>query len=550
MRKTAFIILSILICASAYAQSPKVNFSIDRKQIPANETAIIRIESEQPIQITPPQGDGFQIEFAGETVSKQISIVNFNMTSIDSHVYEFRVIPKKNGEIEIGAFEIVYKGDTFYTEKVQIQVVKAEKNTQKMSQQNQGPDDFFDDFFQRPRVPSLFLRLFPESTTVYQNQAVVINAIEFATAEDVLDSRLVQASPINSPKMSMIDISDTLTNEKVFTQNIQGITYYGKIIKRYVAFPMETGVVSIVPPSLVAMTKYGQIALQGENVGVNSIAVNAKTGFHYIGDLQVKMQVSTNRAMVGRALDVSMRFEGTGNISVFSNPYQNVTIDGLFFTQPQMDSRFLEWKNNKARFVMELRYSIIPQKDGEFTIPEVLLEYYDDKLNQKSVKLDAVRLRIDQKENANEVAQKATLKTVDNMGDYRFVMASPVSICFVGLFTLLPFVSIAYGRHQKRMQSDVSYSRKVLANRRLAKYLEDAKKYWKMGAAKDFYLAMQKGLFYYVADKFNLSQGIEYKKLVKHLESAGIDEDTISAFRGVLPPMQFLRLQWKYRRGI
>ncbi len=504
-----------------FADNVQLNIQINPETIGINEQAVIIIEVEQkPLSINAPQNSNFDLVYSGESASSQVSIVNGKMTSKTTYSYSFILTPKKRGIFEIGAFEIKVNNQIYSTSPQKINVVKESQNKQNNVQQD--PFAQLEEFFnKRPKIPSIYLKLIANPNSVYQNQQVVLNAYVISSDKDIFNYKFSEASPIRSDRSAIYDITPT-SDSGVIKSGI----YYQKLIKRYAFYPIEPGKIGIAPPVFIAISPFGQIQLKSENIGVDSFKVS---GISYIGDLSISMNSPPGQADEGKSIDISIEMTGDGNLKILSNPYSDLKIDGIYLSSPVTQLKFIGIRNGKAYFNQSIKYSLLAQKPGVYSIPPVIINYYDNFLIKREIRLKEFSIKIRDKEPIVK-RENFKLKKIDKINDFHFILSSPVSISVISFFIILPLFAFLFGRHKDKMENDNIYSRKFLANKRLSKYLSEAKIRLDERKYPEFFTALQKGIFYYITDKLNIPSGISFKELLKTMQEKKVREDLIKIF--------------------
>jgi hypothetical protein len=528
------VIFIFLILNIGFPAPPKIQISVDPKEIGVNEQSKITITIDRKADdIAAPKSNAYGLK--GPMVSTSFSVNNINglITQTVSIGYTFVFVPKTKGTIKVGAFSILIDGETYKTKPFEIRVVQASAQSGPVSGKN--PFEILDQIYKnnKPKIPEVFLKLIPAKNGVFQGQPLILDAIVFSSTKEILDGQYVETAPIRADKLLIIDLTSYLSNNDFFGVTIGGEQYYGKIIKRYIAYPIETGTLGIMPPQIVAITSYGHLRLTAENIGVDSFKISDDAGLSYIGDLDVRLSVSTNVIAVGKMLEVTLRMEGNGNLKLLANTYKNLTVPGLFISTPQTTTGFKEWRNGLPWFVQTVKYNILAQKPGEFNVPGLKLSYYNLDLMPKKAELPEFRFSVLERAGGSAEIRYFAPKPLDGLTDRNGSPLSPFVWAVIIIFGILPVLSRFYGLHMRKMSSDTGYSRRFLANSRLSKYLTDSRENLKNRRYKEFYLALQKGLFYYITDKRGLPAGLKFSEILDALKMKDLPEDTLTDLKEI-----------------
>lgn len=536
MKYTVMFFLTLFFVRVVFATEPNIQIQARPDVIGINEASQISISVHQKALVSSPANSAnFTLRRGGVSSSHNISFVNGRRSAITTFTYNFIFKPKKMGEITVGSFTVKIDGKTYKTKPFKIRVVKAAQHQQQHSQDplNRMMDMFRGD---ERRIPEMSMELRTETGLMYKNQAIVVDAVVVSSDEKVCYSQFVETHPITAPKMVVYDISSSMKDEKAVQENINGETRYTRTIKRYVLYPLEEGSLSIRPPIFVAVTSYGQIKLTTPNVSAKIQKANFGAGLSYIGDLDIKKSISTNQIEVGKTVEVDFIMQGNGNLKLFSNPYNNLKINGLYISAPKSKIEFVELKNSKAIFRQTLKYSILVQKAGEYSIPPIKIDYYGNRLNKRQITVDGFNLSVSSEALIANINKKYTLKQITKQNDFEqknfvFLLHKPITIIALIVFALLPMLSLLYGRHSHRLSNDKNYARRFVANKRLSKYLQIASDYLNKKDYSKFYSELQKGILYYTTDKLGIAPGIRIKKLLAELKNKEIDTELITLFK-------------------
>ena len=123
----------LLVCLGlpvAMEAATKVNsaVSLSPAQVPAGETAVYQLQvvNAQPDQLPEfPTIEGLEISFAGQQTSTNTRIFNGRMERIATLIYQWKIVPQKEGVFLIPPLEFKVKGEDQKTKAVQLSVSKG-----------------------------------------------------------------------------------------------------------------------------------------------------------------------------------------------------------------------------------------------------------------------------------------------------------------------------------------------------------------------------------------------------------------------------------------
>ncbi len=516
--KRLIITLLLLLTANLYSEEIEINASISPEIVNIGEETFVSIEVNKKVkEIIPPKATEYEIKYVGTSQQSFVSVVNGKITSKQSYIYQYVLIPKKIGSLTISPFRVI-ADKTYETSPLKLKVEK--KIIPK--KRPRSPIDDIEDLISGSRIklPQITLKLIPQKNRVYQNEGLIVDLYLYSDQREAFDYNYQEVSPIRTDKA----IFYTITN---FNEEIQRInSYYRKIIGRYIFYPIEKGTLGISPPTLVAISPYGQLKVNGENTGIEVLRLSTGEGIHYVGDLEAKFEAGSNVINIGENLKLKLNFRGNGNLKIFSTLYNNLKIDGLFFSTENIKFDFDKFIAGKPYFTMELTLIVTPEKDGKYTIPPVKIDYFDNSFQKKSLRLPAIKLEV-LNSLIDRVTQLPHYRSVNFKKNFKFLLFNPFIIIWLIIITILPAAAIFYNLLQEKLKRDETFKKKFLANKRLDTFLKDASIHLTRKEYREFYLALQKAIFYYIADKFNLSTSMSFKKMLDKLKEKDIDLDLI-----------------------
>lgn len=530
-----FIFIIIFILKTViYAADPNVSVSISDEKIGINETTtiIITVSDQQVDSIEDPQSDQYRLQYSSMSFSYGSSSYNGQTTSSTAtYSYSYTLTPKEKGTIHIDGFRVYVGKKTYTTEDLTLEVVEEDQKTAGGSRYF-NPWSMLDEYYGRNNKDTVkvYLQIYIDNKSPLQNEQIGLEAWMYSTDPSTMDAAVKRISDLYSDKLIKYEVTDYVDTESVVTQEFDGETYYGKLLDYYVAYPIDSGWLGVAAPKYIAVTENRKMELSADNFAINSAKLDESSGLDYIGDLSVTRNISTNLTMQGSIISVELEMIGDGNLKVFSDPYENVDLDGIFISKPNTDIEFYEMTNGKIYFKQTVEYSVLAQNAGEYAVPAVILDYYenDGEIAEKSIKLNGFKITVLPESLALINLDELPLRIIDKLIDFKFIMLKPIYWVLFILILIAPIAAKLIGIHLSKMESDREYSRKFLANTRLSRYLSEANRYLQEKKYRDFYVALQKGIFYYITDKLNIPAGLGIKELTRKLEERGIAQELIA----------------------
>jgi hypothetical protein len=526
---TAVLLLGLMLMSPAALSADDAAIAIhaDPQEIELGDQSTIVLDlGAEATKVVPPDVDEAELHYAGKGSSTSISIINGKASQKTSVLYNFLFVPKRKGNFTIPSFEVVVNGKSYKTDPFQIRVTAQGAHPQ----QSNDPFAEFDELFNRtrPRIPEVYLRLTPTKNYVRQNEQLVLTMEEMTTDPSALQWQLAEASPAFFDKMVTMDAGQTLRGENVRREG----DWYVRPVKRVAIFPVDAGDLAIRAPVLVALSPYGQLRLTSHDIAIRVVQPNQTGGIPYIGKLQIKAVLSTNSVPVGSSVDLTYEMTGDGNMKLFADPLRGVNIPGAFLSAPISQNEITGWNGREAAFRQRVTYSVLAQKEGTVRIPPLSLSVIDSAGGiQKS---DAPELVLKVLPAAPIIGKSyAAFRNVEHPADRRFLLENPLCWILLVLSVMALTAGIFYGRYQMRLESDPAFARNMRSGKRLSGQLAAAEAELDAGRTKEFHRELQKGLFYYFADKYNLPAGITFQEMAERLRVLKLPRGAVEEFEAI-----------------
>jgi len=572
-------VLALGATTAPRADDVSVRASIDPTTVEVGGQAMLTIEvtgkfrnAASPIL---PALDDFDKYEAG--TSQNFSFVNGQTSS--SITYNYILSPKKEGTFTIQPIRFQI-GDKQYTANpVTVTVVAAapgvsvpQGNAQQSSPTTSG----------RPRgdLPaedeSIFVGASVDKDTVYVNQQVTW------TLGYYTDGRVeLLRSPNYSPPSSEGFWVEDLPPQNKYYANIHNRQYLISEIKR-AYFPTAPGTYSIGEArvdivvddlgrgnpndffSRGMMGGFGQqksLTTKARKIYVKALPDKGKPAdFNgaVASNLSVTMTADKQTAQVGEPVNVTVEVNGTGNMRTLSPP-KLAGIDKFKFYESgnSTDSFKQDYIVSGRR---KFSFVIVPQVEGQFTVPAVSIPYFDpSKRAYRVAQSEPVPLRVNPgtNENGRKVVYAGggdDFKVLNR--DIRFIHTPPVVLAAArapfytrswffaaqALPVILLAGSLVVERRRRRYREDIGFARKSRALREADRRLGEADAAFRAGKAEAGFAAMHAALFGYFADRANVPPAsLSNPDIASWLEANGAEAARIDEIRRVIAACDMAR---------
>ncbi|HKI82966.1 MAG TPA: BatD family protein [Candidatus Krumholzibacteria bacterium] len=544
-----FLLGALFLCGNSLRASAAVSCSaaVDRSKLAVGEQVVLTLNIEGEVRkIEDPQLPDFgPFEVYGGGTSQSFSFVNGKVHA--SHTYTWYLRPLEPGKYQLAPIAVVADGNTYHTKQIPLEVVPAgspnaptqnrnpstsstaPKSKGSRSTRSGGPGD---DYFVSMTVD--------KDTVVVGEQVVLTFTFYRGMRGGVFDS------PQYTPPTTEGFWREDLPPERHSTMNVQGYPYDITQIL-YALFPTRSGELTIgeavvrIPQDPFGsffrrQAPRGDITLRAPSIPVyvKELPPGAPAGFAgTVGsDLQLSMKTDRTSLKVGDALTVSLLLSGSGYLAAANKP-----------ELPQM-SNFRQHDSGSSldsgpsggvlRGSLKVDKLLIPQKEGNYTIPPVDYVYFDtEKRRYLHLKTKPVTIEVSPSDEA-PISSFATggkteiailgqdilhIQAVSgNLKPYPGPLVLRRSTWVLGaLAPLLWLASIALATRRRRLLADplghrASQARK-LASSRLSAEGSDAQR------------ASEALMIWFGAKARRPVSGLTRAELLEWLESRGADED-------------------------
>ncbi len=324
------------------------------------------------------------------------------------------------------------------------------------------------------------------------------------------------------------------------TKVINGQRYSEATLKVEVVFPQQTGSITIDGFSMTGIVgsfwNRQRVTSTPSSATIEVLPLPAGKPANFLGtfdNLTMTCETTRESLAANEALDLNIRFAGTGNLGLLQAPGIAWPPDLEVF-DPEVQDRF-SVSTNGIQGSRAFNYVIIPRSAGSYTLPELTFSYFNArKKSYETLTCSSTRLEVDKGAEGAAVDYSFNAKSDVQVlnKDIRYIrnqagnLRPPAAYFFgslpfylsyaapFGLFTIL----LLYRRKQKLQVQDVAGTRRKNAGRNLRKWLRQAEQ--DQSDQHQFYASLHRGLEAYIMDKFSLERSEVTRKKVNQVLSA------------------------------
>ncbi len=551
--------LLLLLLPISRLSSQQLNFkaSVDRTTIGLNETFTLEVTaSGENIGGVPrpelPALPDFDLLGQSQSQATNISFINGKMTQQNTITYLYTLRPKKTGKAVIGPCRLKYQNQEYQTQSIELEIVSAGNQPAPVPGQTPSPGP-------APAGPgsseNLFIAARAHRTSVYKGEQINVDYTIYS-AYNIEDLSNVQWPSFSG-----------FWSEKIYEPqriNFQRTHYQGKpflsaLIKKMAVFPVATGSLRLEPMSMSVIVVqpprdffdfFG--TSQQVQITSNALTINVQplpdppppTFTGGVGKFTMQAVLDRDSSIGGEPINLKVRISGEGNIRLIDKPALPV-ITGARVLEPEVRDA-VRVRGETIEGDKDFVFPIIPQTDGEFIIPGLVMSFFNPRTRTyETVKTAELRFTALKTSVAGTVSDASGMKILGT--DIHFIKANARNLNRTGFsyktwFNLVYplalvglFISFRIQRHRQRAATDHSYARRLRSNRLVRQRLAAAEKKLKKEAFPDFYATLWQAIIGYTGDRFNLeTQAMTREQFRGALASRGVPTQDLDRLTAIL----------------
>ncbi|GJQ60803.1 MAG: protein BatD [Candidatus Scalindua sp. AMX11] len=544
----------------AFAEEIRLTASVDNAMIEVGNYVRLTIEihgafdTDQPKL---PELEGFSKQY-GPSITTQTRIIN-NAVSINRG-FTYMLVPNGIGKYSIPPATLKYKGKTYTTDPIEIEVVERKPFEKK----REKPDMDIN--------KKLFIELTTDKNEAYIYEQIILSfKFFFQKGLPVEDLNYV-------PPSTKSFLAERLGDERRYEEVREGILY--SVIELQTAlFPVVSGTLEIPPANFKCniivrqqssrRNPFGE-SLFDEFLGrndyrypvereTNSIKLEIKSlpekdkpddFADAVGNFTMDVTAKPAKVNVGDPITVTIKIAGKGNIKTLGEPLLKPEgEDDYKFYSTEAKTTITD-KEAGIRGEKVFNKVIEPQHENIRATPMVSFSYFDPVIGKyQNITHEPIPISVENPE--TEIPLRFTLKdtertkgevkiltkdilpimtNVDSFNNQgRGILKRPLFLGFIFCTPILLVLFCTYlQRHRDRLQTDTSYARKKRALPQAKNQLENTKQMIRSEKSTEFYSMLAKTLTELVADKLNLPPAsLTSNNIGDTLDRRGVPPETV-----------------------
>ena len=578
MRKVFSIIIFVFILnviSTAYAKEVKVVISVDKNKVEIGSHIRLTVGVEGAFDTDIPKlsmPESFSLMF-GPSVSTQTTIINNVVKVFRGFMYGFS--PREKGRFEIGPVTLDYKGRTYTSNSISIEVVARTPFESII-------DEKSDTSGQRVDINKMvFVELKTDKQEAYIYEEIIQSfKLYFQKGLPIDDLDYVAASTKNF-------LAEKLGEERRYEEVRDGILY-NVIELRTALFPLVSGIIKIPSASfkcnIIIRQQRNRGSLFDEFMGgggrrypverstepvkmtIKPLPVVGKPeGFTgAVGKYTMDVLAKPTKLKVGDPITLTINIRGEGNIQTIGEPL--LAPEGMKdFKAYNFEAKVTITGRGRGIKGEKLFNKVIePQSEDSGVIPGISFSYFDPELEKyKTITHAPIPIEVEHSEieipihlsveGAGMTKGQVKILTKDIlpiMSDlYSFenqrsaIYKSPFILAIVFIIPILIVVACIYVQRQRELlHSDVGYARKKRAMAHAQQHLSNARELLQLDNPSEFYAALARTILKHIADKLNVTPAaVTSDNIYDILEKRGVSDDVIKELRQCLESCDYGR---------
>lgn len=496
----------------------------------------------------------------GPSQSRNFSYYNGEISS--SATYTWVLEPKKNGSFKIEPATLIYRGKTYYSESIIINVSAsgARKNPKTARALNQTGRN----------KESTYLVASIDKDKIYKGEQVTVTYRIYTRV------RLVNFNTPSPPEAIGFWVEEIPqpTKPVVEEEVINGIRYSTAVVGRFALFPTRSGELELgaLPLDFKERVKrrrsnsifddffddpFGRFVTKrvlsnGLKINVLPLPEKGKPEDFSgaVGDFKIAAEIVESEAEVNDAITLRVKISGVGNIKSTKAP-QIEFPDGVEIFEPEITQQS-SVKRGRIYGEKNFEYVLILRKAGLLELNRIELTYFNPKSNKYELSRSKP-ITIDVEEGDNSFVAVNPGLTREEVAiirsDIRFIKREIPEftdrskkvldtgwLIFWGVSPMFALTgAFLFRRHRDQMSTNIAYQRRRRVSGESKKRLKKAKKAMEEGDLKAFYTEVNRVLLGAAADKLNLPfANINVNEVADILKDKGSEESIIAEFNTLI----------------
>lgn len=566
LRQLIYTILVVLIFfdVSIAQNEIEMEASVSRSDLSLKErfTYKLEIRGERQLNLPDVEVSEFNDFYIVGGPSQSTNFSYFNGEISSSATYTWVLEPKKNGSFKIEAATLRYRGMTYKSESISINVSSSRGRKNPITAQGLNQKG--------GKKKSTFLVASIDKDKVYKGEQVTVTYRIYTRV------RLVNFNTPSPPEAIGFWVEEIPQPAKPLVEEeiIDGVRYSTAVVGRFALFPTRSGKLELaeLPLDFKERVKrrrsnsifddffddpFGRFV--NKRVLSNSLKINVlplpekgkpEDFSGAVGDFKITAEIVESEAEVNDAITLRVKISGAGNIKSTRAPVIEFP-DGVEIFEPEINQQS-SVKRGRIYGEKNYEYVLILRKAGQMELNRIELTYFNPKKNKYEVSRSKPII-IDVEEGDRSFVAVNPGLTREEVAiissDIRFIKRETSEfskrnekildtgwLLFWGVSPMFALAgAFLFRRHHDQMSTNVAYQRRRRVSGESRKRLKKAKEALEAGNLKSFHNEVSKVLLGAAADKLNLPfANINVAEIEDVLKKRGADETSIAEFNTLI----------------
>ncbi|MFV0530499.1 MAG: BatD family protein [Flavobacteriales bacterium] len=505
--------------------------------------------------------DFSNFDMIGSSSSTQSNLKN----SIISKTFTFRAL--KKGTFDIGSADIQVEGNLYKTHPLQIKITGTKSSSTQKNQPNQKNTPQGGEILTNKTSKNTKFLVTATNLSPYVGEEILISLRILSKDYNVLHR--LRESKLNRFK-NFTTTDYPIKKTAIEQENYQGDVYYSRIITQKIIVPQQIGQIAIEPfqlefPFLIETDQrdfFGRLVSRyvWTKINSNSLIFNVKPlpeankpeNFSgAVGDFNLNVFTDKTRLNAGESVQFDVEVSGKGDFKMVNIPQLSLPSELEIYDPNAYESVVLTQEGHKGK--ISKSYIVVPQYKGDYEIPVLEFSYFNPKTSEYETKTSpktVLHIINGSEKPKNDPSKKPTeianpVNQQKNVQDTLFLQPLKESLTFynpilserviwmiiIGLVIFTTLITGLYPYWKKRKIDIEKKESKALSKQ----YLIHAKEYLAKQDSLSFYNAIEKALYWFLADRLDINN-VDYntKKISDLLEGRNISREKISQLEEIL----------------
>lgn len=555
MEKLFYILIYSLISFNLFSQ--ELTVSVDKNPANVGEQLLVTFKiNKKAKNFQSPKFNGLRV-LSGPNPSSYSnhSIINGKRESTFTNSYSFYIQTINPGNYTITPASVTVDGSIISSKPINIVVNKNSKGSKK-TKSNIARNN-------------LFINVNVSKKEIYQGEQILV------TYKLYTRLNLANTEIESLPSLNGFWKKDLETSSRFKQENLNGTLYNVATIKKTVLTAQKVGELIIDPMEIrcsvhiqnqknrrdpfssffnTYSTKKELISSKTISIKVKELPTSSITNFKgAVGQMNIAASVDNTTIKANEAINYKIQITGKGNLELIDK------VDVLFPTDfdvydPKVNERIFE--GGRKRSIKTFEYVLIPRYEGEYTIPETKLIFFDPKTESyKTVSSKAIIINIEKgtETGSSSITGNRNQQNIKQINtDIRFIKTEVSSrnsnyldfkIFYIVFFLpiLIILIIIVLRKINSNRLIDESWKTKK-AKKIAQKRLDIAERYMKNNNIDNFFEEVEKSIWGYFSYKFDVQVASLSKETIhEHFRILNISEKTEKEFIQLLDDCEFSR---------